>query len=226
MTNKEKLVENTILALQGKLQEDKDSDIISRVGDAIQDFDDNNHRLRYKGVDTEIKDNTLIIEYQTQEDITNSDVDKFIKSIMPSIKYILQNIDNSITEIKIYMFDRANHRFNKSFIVSEDKNINRKKTDQEKRVEHTADIISKLNSFDPTEFSNLLNSSKDYSTYLEKLDEFDKETNRFKVDWVNELENVGIKTTDQRKQLYNDLYMIRGYSDTWKEFKNTLKSIR
>ena len=80
--------------------------------------------MRYKGVDTEIKDNTLIIEYQTQEDITNSDVDKFIKSIMPSIKYILQNIDNSITEIKIYMFDRANHRFNKSFIVSEDKNIN------------------------------------------------------------------------------------------------------
>lgn len=123
MTKKEKLVENTILALQGKLEKGKilkeqnlnevaDNSNIKEAKEELLGVLQNIERnygsdYRYKAYGCNINGDTIKIYYQTQEDIEEEDAKEICDFIEQYIQQIVNEYGLNVTKAIVDLYDRS-----------------------------------------------------------------------------------------------------------------------
>lgn len=112
MNQKEKLTEATVLALQGKLVEVTNQESVinnTNINEATSDISDIFQSLnyRYKYIDCQIKNSTIYIEYQTQENIYEDDAANIASKVKPEIQKIVNNYGLQVNKCIMDIYDRS-----------------------------------------------------------------------------------------------------------------------
>lgn len=112
MNPKEKLIEATIKALQGKLVEATNQESVinnTNINEATSDISDIFQSLnyRYKYIDCQIKNSTIYIEYQTQENIYEDDAANIASKVKPEIQKIVNNYGLQVNKCIMDIYDRS-----------------------------------------------------------------------------------------------------------------------